>query len=111
MEIQRTEEQFNALRQAERLLMVQFGSETCTPCTAIRRKLEEWLTGHPRVFGGYVPVEEARALSAQLGVFTVPTILVYAEGRLSARASGYFSLEDLLRQVERYEALLFPEAQ
>ena len=45
-------------------------------------------------------------LCAQLGVFTVPTIFVYAEGSLTVRESGYFGLEGVLRKVEQYESML-----
>ena len=106
MERLETEERFAALREAETLLVVQFGAVTCAPCTAIHQKLEAWLEGHPGAAGVYIPVEDFRALAAQEGVFTVPTVFVYVEGRLTVRASGYFSLEEVLAQAERYERLL-----
>ena len=106
MEHLKTEEQFNALLKTEKFLLVQFGSVTCTPCAALHQKLEAWLSAHPLVYGVYVPVEAFRKLTAQLGVFTVPTIFVYVEGRLTIRSSGYFSLEEILYRIGQYEEFL-----
>ena len=107
MQILKTDAAFEALLQTERLLLVQFGAATCAPCKAIGQKLDAWLGEHPSVTAVYIPIEEFKALTGQLGIFTVPTIFIYAEGKLTVRASGYFSLEDVLRQLERYETLLF----
>ena len=108
MENLRAEEQLNILLQSSKILLVQFGAVTCTPCAAIHQKLEEWLPAHPMVSGIYVSIEKFRELTAQLGIFTVPTIFVYVEGRLAVRSSGYFSLEDILDQIDRYEEFLHP---
>ena len=91
------------------IVLVQFGSERCLPCKSLQNKLLVWNQSHPQIFYIYVPAEEQPALCAQLGVFTVPTIFVYVESRLTIRESGYFSLEHLLEQVHRYEALLLSE--
>ncbi len=41
-----------------------------------------------------------------MGVFTVPTIFVYVDGKLTIQQSGYFSLNQVLDQIEKYEQLL-----
>ena len=84
------------------LVFIQFGSETCMPCGALRQKLDSWLSSHEQAAGVYIPVEDFPALAARESVFTVPTICLYAEGKLALRESGYFSLEDLLHSAERY---------
>ena len=88
------------------LVLVQFGAESCAPCSAIRRKITAWNKGHAQIPYLYIPTEQFPELCAQLGVFTVPTIFVYAEGRLTIRESGYFGLEELLRKIERYEEMI-----
>ena len=106
MEVLKQELELEQTIRAGGLLLVQFGAETCAPCLAIREKIEMWRTEHQKIRYLYVSTEQFPALCAQESVFSVPTIFVYAEGRLTLRESGYFSLENLLQQVERYEYLL-----
>ena len=88
------------------ILIVQFGSASCQPCTALRQRISLWQEAHSGVEALYVSLETYPQLAAQNGIFTVPTVLVYVNGQLTLRESGYFSLELMLRQVERYLALL-----
>ena len=88
------------------VLILQFGSQSCAPCKAIHARLDRWLDLHPAVCGVYVPIEDFPQLAAQNQVFTVPTVLVYVDGRCTLRESGYFSLDELLAQAERYLDLL-----
>ena len=88
------------------ILIVQFGSAACQPCTALRQRISLWQEAHNNVEALYVSLETYPHLAAQNGIFTAPTVLVYVDGQLTLRESGYFSLELLLRQVERYLSLL-----
>lgn len=99
-------EQYQTMIQEHTVLLVQFGAHTCAPCTAIRRKIDSWCALHPQCRSIYVPVEQFRELAAGESVFSVPTILVYIEGRVTIRESGYFSLDDIFNRMERYIALL-----
>ena len=38
--------------------------------------------------------------------FSAPTVLVFVEGQLTIRESGYFSLDGILKRIERYIDLL-----
>ena len=92
---------FQDLCKQEDLLLVQFGSADCGPCLALRQKLSLWQERHGNVEALYVSTEQHPALAAQEGIFVVPTILFYVDGHCALRESGCFSLEQLLRQVER----------
>lgn len=93
------------LRENE-LMLVQFGAESCAPCLALKEKITAWNESHAKIPCLYIPAEQFPELCAQLGVFTVPTIFVYAEGRLTVRESGYFGLGALLKKAEQYEKML-----
>ena len=88
------------------VVLLQVGGDDCAPCHAIRRKLDLWLESHPGVTARYVDISAQRALCAQMGIFSVPTVIVYMEGRVLIRKSGYFSLDSLLEQTERYMELM-----
>ena len=55
-----------------RIEVKQYGSETCAPCVAIRRKLEEWQRAHPMVNYSYLPIEDHQEEAAQKGILSVP---------------------------------------
>ena len=102
MEIVQNQEALQAAIQQNQILILQFGSESCAPCKALQNRLKAWNQAHPVVCHAYVTVSQMPELCAQMGVFTVPAIFVYVEGKLTLQQSGYFSLD----QIEKYEYLL-----
>ncbi len=106
MEIIQNQEALQATIRQNQILLLQFGSERCAPCKALQNRIKAWNQEHPSVCHVYVTVSELPELCAQMGVFTVPTIFVYVDGKLSLQQSGYFSLNQVLAQIEKYEQLL-----
>ncbi len=106
MTVPKNQENLQEIIQGEKTVIVQFGSETCNPCMAIRNKIEAWIKNHPQIEYIYIPVEDTSEMCAQMGVFTVPTIFVYVAGKLTLRESGYFGLTELLDKTEQYDSLL-----
>lgn len=106
MEIIQNQEALQDSIQHNRIVIVQFGSESCAPCKALQNRIKAWNQEHPDVCYVYVTVTELPELCARMGVFTVPTIFVYVEGKLTLQQSGYFSLDQMLDQIEKYEYLL-----
>lgn len=95
-------ENVNSLIADTKCCLLQFGDETCGPCHAIRNRLDYWLEGHQECTARYIPVSIFLELSAQMGVFTVPMVRFYMDGKLAMDESGYFSLDWMLDRMERY---------
>lgn len=95
-----------ALAEHSPVLIVQFGSDHCSPCKAIHHRVDCWLADHPAAIGVYVPVEEFPQIAAQESVFSVPTVLVFVNGQPTLRESGYFSVDALFQKIQRYLELL-----
>lgn len=89
------------MMQENRILIVQMGSARCLPCIALKEKIGHWISGKQEMEGVYIDIEKFPDLAAERGIFTVPGILVYVEGKLFIRESGYFSLDQILSKVER----------
>ena len=106
MEILNNQDALQAAIQENQILILQFGSDSCAPCKALQNRIKVWNQENPSVCHAYVRVNEFPELCAQMGVFTVPTIFVYVEGKLTLQQSGYFSLDQMLDQIEKYEHLL-----
>ncbi|MCH3951585.1 MAG: thioredoxin family protein [Acidaminococcus sp.] len=82
-------------------LVIQFGTQTCSPCRAIASKLQMWSRKHPEFNVVYVPMEKHLQQSVQMGVLSAPTLLTYIDGQLTRRECGYFSLERALSKTEK----------
>lgn len=80
--------------------IVQVVSSTCPPCQAIQKKIQKWLETHPDVEYESISIEEKREQVAQMGILSVPAVLVYRKDREIIRKIGYFSLDELLSSLD-----------
>lgn len=92
--------------QGDKTVIVQFGSESCYPCKAIKNKIKIWNKEHTEIQYIYISVDDNAEMCAQMGIFSVPTIFVYVAGKLTLRESGCFSLSDILNKTEQYNSML-----
>ncbi len=106
MDVLSNQNQYESYVNRYALTVVQFGAENCLPCSAIREKITSWAHSREKTGSLYVSVEKFPALAAQFGIFSVPTVLVYAQGKQTVRESGYFSLEQILEKADGYYDLL-----
>lgn len=79
-----------------------FGSKTCAPCAAIRKKIDEWITEYPQAVSYYIDVEAFPKFCAQSGVYSVPSVRIFMDGLCVIEKSGYFSLEEIFMNVRRF---------
>lgn len=91
-----------------KLTLLYFSTSSCNVCKVLRPKVEALLEEEPPWFFQYVNTEESLEVAGQHLVFTVPTLLLMAEGREIARFSRHFGMGELEIPVRRY-AQLFTE--
>ena len=83
------------------IFLFQFSSKACTPCVAIRQRIESWLSNHEQIEARHISIDEHPELAAQNDVLSFPTVVVYVEGQVAIRESGYFSLDEIFAKLER----------
>ncbi len=88
MQIVKNSEVLQAAVDKNQIVIAQIESDSCVPCKALQNRITRWNSAHPAVCHVYVTVEELPELCARMGVFTVPTIFVYVEGKQAIRQSG-----------------------
>lgn len=88
------------------VVILQYGSESCAPCHAIRQKIDRWQREHSEALALYVSVDDHVAFAAQQGVLSVPTVIAYVGGQEVAHKAGYFSLDEIFSRVEHCLGLL-----
>ena len=88
-------------------VLLYFSGENCNVCHALRPKFKETFdTQFPQFTQCYVDAHANPEISAYYSVFTVPTMLVFMDGRECVREGRAVSLHQLTEQLQRpYEML------
>lgn len=87
---------------------VYFAGPDCGVCTVLEPKIEALLRERfPLIPLARVNIADSAALAAQQSVFTVPTLLIFFDGREAVRLSRAFSPAQLAESLQRPYALLF----
>ena len=96
--------------QLPKVRLVQFGAVSCLPRSAIKEKIHLWLDSRTAndlpVEYQYISLDKEPEIAAAEGIFTVPALKFYVDGKVAVEAAGYFSLEEFFSKVERYLELL-----
>lgn len=96
MEFELTAENFSdeVLGSGEKV-MVDFFAPWCGPCMMMMPTIE-YLYDDDVMPVGRVNVDDDRELAEKYDVMTVPTLIVFKNGKAAARLSGYHSEEDII---------------
>lgn len=99
---------FIEITKANNAVCFYLSTPECNVCKVLKPKVVEMIENEfPGMSFCYVDLNNAKEISGQLSVFSVPTILVYFDGKESIRASRNVHLEELREQIERYYNMFF----
>jgi len=92
----------------EEASLVYFSSQSCNVCKVLKPKVAELLeSSYPAMKMYYVDIEKSPVVSGQNRVFSIPTILIFVQGKEFARFSRNFSIGELEQQIERFYPHIF----
>ena len=88
-------------------LLVYFSTPTCNVCHALKPKIIEAFETHfPLIKQEFIDASIFPEIPASLGIFSVPTIMVFLDGKEFARESRNVSVGELIQKVARpYEMM------
>jgi len=89
-------------------VLVYFSGENCNVCHALRPKFKELFdTNFPKIKQIYIDAHQNPEISAHFGVFSVPTMIVFLDGREFIKEGRSVSLHQLSQQLSRpYEMMV-----
>jgi len=88
-------------------VLLYFSGEKCNVCHALRPKFKEAFDMHfPLIKQLYLDAHDNAEISAHYQVFSVPTMIVFLDGREFAREGRNVSLHQMVTQLQRpYEIM------
>lgn len=73
----------------------------------MKPKLEAMLERFPKIKGQYIDVDRSPRLGANYGIFTIPGLILFIEGKETIRYARHISLNELEGKVERYYSMIY----
>ncbi len=95
-------EQLEAVIKEEVGVLLYFSGEKCNVCHALRPKFKETFEKEfPQLKQIYLDAHENADISAHFQVFSVPTMIVFMDGREFAREGRTVSLHQMSQKLKR----------
>ena len=89
-------------------VMVYFSGENCGVCEVLRPKIKSMLKEKfPKVKQIFISAEEFKATAADLSIFSVPSLIIYLDGKEFIRKSRNISVLELENELKRPYSLYF----
>ena len=95
------ENNFNDIVQGE-LVLVDFFATWCGPCRMLGPVLEELAEERSNITVEKIDVDESASLAKNYGIMSVPTLLLFKDGKLVDQRSGFMPKEELTRWIESH---------
>ncbi len=97
------DELFDDLLNSEPLLVVDFYADWCGPCKAMAPVVERAAKRYAgRITFGQLNIDYSPAIAARYGVRSIPTLILFRNGKAASRAQGYISDARLRTHLDRY---------
>ena len=102
-----SQEEIDTLIKAELGVLLYFSTPTCNVCHALKPKIIEAFNVHfPVIKQQFIDASLSPEIPASLGIFSVPTIVVFLDGKEFARESRNVSVGELVKKIARpYEMM------
>ncbi len=85
---------------SDKPVIVDFWASWCGPCQMLGPVIAQIAEEHPEVKVGKVNVDDEEGLSIQYDILSIPTIMLFKNGKLERRLVGFYTKEQIETQFE-----------
>jgi len=85
-----------------KFVMLYFSSDGCNVCDDVLPMIEELLGKHSIVMSRQVEVQYIPTVASVFGIFTIPAIILFLEGKEILRQVRYINFLELKEQIQRF---------
>ena len=80
-------------------VLVDFYADWCGPCKMLAPILEEIDEERKDISVKKVNIDECNTLAVKYSIFSIPTMIVFQDGKETVRMIGYQSKRDILKRI------------
>lgn len=98
-----TEDSFKEALKTNKVVVIDFFATWCGPCkmlTPVIDKVASKLEG--KVLIGKADVDQNNNLAAEYSIMSVPTVIVFVDGKMKDSFSGYRNEAEVTKFIEQY---------
>lgn len=89
------------------MLLVYSSGGMCSVCTVLKGKVKIMMHKYPKMKAVEIDGDKHPEITSQLSIFTLPSIVIYINGKESLREARNVSLELLDEKIERLYNLMY----
>ena len=93
-------DEFDSIIKGDKPVMVDFYADWCGPCRMVAPTIEALSAERSDAVVVKVNVDNSPELAVRFGVSSIPTILVFRDGKLLSRAVGVRSKDELSEMLD-----------
>ncbi len=91
---------FEEIKNSNKRVLIDFYANWCGPCRMVLPILDELASERGDFLIGKINIDEEAELAKAHGVFSIPTLMVFEDGRMINRVSGARSKAQLVEMLE-----------
>lgn len=90
----------NEVLNAKKTVLVDFWASWCGPCRMLSPVVDEIAEENDDIIVGKVNVDDEGELAQRYGIMSIPTLIVFRDGKPVAQSLGVRPKEDILEMVK-----------
>ncbi len=90
----------NEVLNAKKTVLVDFWASWCGPCRMLSPVVDEIAEENDDIIVGKVNVDDEGELAQRFGIMSIPTLIVFRDGKPVAQSLGVRPKEDILEMVK-----------